>query len=88
MTQLVSSLALRAIPPAVGNSMRAVLAEMLRSYERTGGQANERQGVADEDIRKVLRENPSMLYMLEPFMTDGQLDAVMQEETNDAAGQT
>jgi hypothetical protein len=88
MTQLVASLALGMIKPAVGNSIRAVLAEMLRSYERTGGQNDERQAVADEDVRKVLRENPSMLYMLEPFLTDGQLETVMQEEANDAPGQT
>lgn len=64
------------LTPAKANSMRAVYDSLLRSLN---GVAASGQVVADADALQLLRRQPELLRLLEPFLTQAQIVQIVRE---------
>lgn len=69
--------AIRFLSPAQANSMRATYAEILRHHDRA--QQGHPAQLADEDVLKLWRDQPQMIDLLEPCLTQSQLELIMRE---------
>jgi hypothetical protein len=81
LSQLPGLLAIGYMKAPTSNAMRAVYNDLLRYYERTGRDTAQTVQV-DADMIAILRENPAMLNMLEPLLTDELLKMVLGEATD------
>lgn len=86
LESLVGAVAMGLIKPAQANTIRASYAEILRYHEKNESR-NDRQGLADADVVELMRKDPKVLSMLEPFLTDGQIDLVMKHAKDSGHGQ-
>jgi hypothetical protein len=73
--------AMRILSPAQANSIRATYVEILRNHDRA------RQGqsaqLADDDVLKLWRDQPQLIDLLHPFLTQRQLELIMREARAD-----
>lgn len=76
LARLSGLLSLKLVTPAYANAVRANTTEILRHHQRNESRGNGKS-VADEDLLDVARNNPRMLTLLEPFLSQDQLDLVM-----------
>jgi hypothetical protein len=81
LSQLPGLLATGFMKPQTSNAIRGVYHELLQHGQLSGRDAA-KHAVADEDVMAILRENPGMLSMLEPFLTVDQLKMIL-EQLND-----
>lgn len=81
LSQLPGLLAIGLLKPQTSNSMRGVFRDLLQHYQRTGRDAA-KSSLANEDVLAILRENPAMLTMLAPLISDEQLQLIMGEATD------
>jgi len=77
LAQLAGAVALGLLKPAQANAMRTNYVEILRHHQRNESR-DDRQGIANEDVVELMRSNPQAFSILEPFLTDDQIDMVMR----------
>lgn len=80
MEKLAGAVAAGFLKPAQANVMRATYTELLRNHQRSERRP-EGPGIADADIAALLRADPTILAMLEPFLTAEQVELVMRHAT-------
>ena len=75
--QMPGLIAIGVLPPATANAMKGVYQTMLNHVDDStqGGAAR----VADEDVIKILQQQPELLKALQPFLTPEQLELVIRE---------
>ncbi len=81
LSQLPGLLAIGLIKPQTSNSMRGAYRDLLQHYQRSGRDAA-KAPLANEDVLAILRENPARLSMLEPLISDEQLQMILGEATD------
>jgi hypothetical protein len=82
---LPGAVALGLLSTARANSMRGAYAEILRWHGQARVQRDE-GGLTDDAVLALARSNPEVLSMLEPFLTDAQIELVTggaKEPTDD-----
>jgi hypothetical protein len=87
LSQLVGLLAMGVIEPQKANSMRGVLGEILRHHQGRD-QIGQKPALDDKDVLAMWRGNPEAFRMIEPFLTEDQLQMIMSEEATDGTGPT
>jgi hypothetical protein len=84
--QLPGLVAMRVLTTAQVNTMRGVYSTMLQQHHRS--QAGQHQAQLDDaDVMAILRDNPTLLSLLEPLLTDEQIDAIMDDSEGATDGQ-
>lgn len=86
IASIAGAVAMGFIKPAQANTIRASYAEILRHHQKNESR-NNRQGLADADVVEMMRKDPQMFSMLEPFLTDEQIDLVMKNAKDGGHGQ-
>jgi hypothetical protein len=81
LSQLPGLLTTGFMKPQTSNSIRGVYHELLQHHQRRGHDGAQ-PVLADEDIDTILGENPAMLKLIEPLLTDEQVKMVLQELKN------
>ena len=68
--------AMRILTPAQSNSIRATYAAILQHHDRARhGQSAQ---LADDDVLKLWRDQPHLINLLHPILTQAQLDMIMR----------
>lgn len=84
--QLPGLIAMGLVTTAQANAIRGVYSTILQQHHRTRSGRDQAQ-LADADVMAILRENPSMLSMLAPLLTDEQIAAIMEDSEGAEDGQ-
>ena len=77
LTQLPGLVALGMLTPAQGNCMRGVFATILQHYQRS--QTTPIPARASADLAQAVRDKPQLAALLEPLLTDDQLESLLDE---------
>jgi len=77
LSQLTVLLMMGLITPAKANAVRANLTALLQHYQHQESRAGGRT-VADDDLQEIVRRDSRLLELLEPFLSDAQIDLLMQ----------
>ena len=85
LASLAGAVAMGLLKPAQANSIRASYTEILR-YHQKNETRSDRNGMADADVMEIMRKDPHMFSMLEPFLTDEQIDLVMKNAKDGGHG--
>jgi hypothetical protein len=73
--------AMRILSPAQANSIRATYVEILRDHDRA--QQGHSPQLTDDDVLKLWQDQPQMIDLLHPFLTQSQLGLIMREARDD-----
>ena len=84
--QLPGLIAMGLVTTAQANAIRGVYSTILQQHHRTRAGRDQAQ-LDDADVMAILRENPSMLSMLAPLLTDEQIAAIMEDSEGAEDGQ-
>ena len=84
--QLPGLIAMGLVTTAQANAIRGVYSTILQQHHRTRAGRDQAQ-LDDADVMAILRENPSMLSMLAPLLTDEQVAAIMDDSEGVEDGQ-
>lgn len=79
LRQLPGLVAVGAITPNVGNSIRAVYDTILKHHEREEGAQGET--LRDADVVSIFRISPEVANMLDPLLTDHQREILFKDAT-------
>lgn len=85
LASLAGAVAMGLLKPAQANSIRASYTEILR-YHQKNETRSDRNGLADADVMEIMRKDPKMFSMMEPFLTDEQIDLVMKNAKDGGHG--
>jgi hypothetical protein len=77
LDQMPGLIAIGLLPPAKANAMKGVYHTMLAHIGDSPQPGAAR--VADEDVIKILRQQPELLKALQPFLTPEQLELIIRE---------
>lgn len=84
--QLPGLIAMGLVTTAQANAIRGVYSTILQQHHRTRAGRDQAQ-LDDADVMAILRDNPSMLSMLAPLLTDEQIAAIMEDAEGAEDGQ-
>lgn len=70
-------IAIGVLPPAKANAMKGVYQTILSHVDDSPQSGAAR--VADEDVIKILQQQPDLLKALQPFLTPEQLELIIRE---------
>jgi hypothetical protein len=73
------------LTPAQANSMRASHATILRYHEKR--QSAPVHGPATADVMQAVRDHPELAAVLEPLMSDEQIESLMKEARDHREGE-
>jgi hypothetical protein len=76
LSALPGLIAIGMISPAQANAMSRVYATLLQHHERTESVRDQRVTL-EGDALELLRTNPRLASLLEPFLTDDQIDSIL-----------
>lgn len=76
LAQLPGLVALKYLTPAEANAVRGVYQAILQHHQKARA-ASIQPGIADADLLEIARANPEILSMLEPLLTDEQMDLIL-----------
>ena len=85
LASLAGAVAMGLLKPAQASSIRASYSEILR-YHQKNETRSDRNGMADADVMEIMRKDPKMFSMMEPFLTDEQIDLVMKNAKDGGHG--
>jgi hypothetical protein len=77
LDQLPGLVAIGVLTPTKANSMRSIYQTMLSHLGDSAPSGGE--VVTDEDVIKIMRLQPELLKVIQPFLTQAQLDLVIRE---------
>lgn len=86
LASLAGAVAMGLIKPAHANTIRASYTEILRHHQKNDSRID-RQGLADADIMDMMRKDPKVFTIMEPFLTDAQIEMLMQNAKDGDSGQ-
>ncbi len=86
LKSLAGAVALGLLTPPQAKTIHACYAEILRHHQHHQSHSD-RKGVADADVVELLRKDPKIFSVLEPFLTDDQIDLVMKNAKEGDRGQ-
>jgi len=78
--------ALKMLAPAQANAICGVYKTMLG--EESKSRAGQKTQISDDNVLKMLREQPGMLSLLEPLLTNEQIEMVMKDASDDDQPET
>jgi hypothetical protein len=78
IARLAGLVAMGILTTSRANAIRASFVEILRWHRATRG-SREQQRLDDADLIGLLRTNPELLAMLEPLLTEDQIDMLTRE---------
>jgi len=81
--QLPGLITMGLLSPAQANAIARSLREVLRYHETQRAEAATGTTVHDDDLLRAVRENPQVLGLIEPLLTDAQVDMLMREATDE-----
>ncbi len=84
--RLPGAVAMKFITPAQASAMRASYAEILRHHQKCETRS-ERKAIADEDVIELMRNDSKAFSIMEPFLTDEQVDMVLRGAKDGGDGQ-
>ena len=84
IARLAGLVAMGLLTTSKANSIRASFAEILRWHRAAKG-SREQQRLEDADLIGLLRTNPELLAMLEPLLTEDQIEMLTREAAVDEA---
>jgi hypothetical protein len=76
--QLPGLIAMKLVTTAQANSIRGVYSTILQQHRRTQSGRDQAQ-LDDAGMMAILRDNPNMLSMLAPLLTEEQIAAIMED---------
>lgn len=82
LAQLPGLVALKYLSPAEANAVRGVYQAILQHHQKSRA-ASVQPGIADVDLLTIARTNPEMLSMLEPLLSDQQIDLIFGDNSGD-----
>ena len=82
LTQLVILTAMKLVRSNEANAIKGIYSVILQHHQRTKSTRAASQ-IDDTDVLAMLRTNPEMLNMLEPLLTDEQLQMIRGQCTDD-----
>lgn len=85
LEKLAGLAALGLVKPAVANSIRGCYSEMLRALQQRDRDAH-RTGV-DDDVLAAIKRNPELGKLLQPFLTQEQIELLMADAAEARDGQ-
>lgn len=77
LAALAGAVALGYLKAAQANAIRAMYTEILRHHQKNESRSD-RKGLADADVAELMRKDPKVFSIMEPFLTDEQIDLVMK----------
>lgn len=80
--QLPGLVALRLLTPAQANAIRASYREILQHHQQSVNRSSQ-NGISDASLLDLARQRPEIVSMLEPLLTDDQIDLVMKAREGD-----
>jgi hypothetical protein len=80
--RLPGLIALGIVKPAQANAMRAIYHEILQHHQRSQ-QRDDRQGLSDADVMDVMQRDPQFLNLLEPLLSQEQVELIMRSTQGD-----
>jgi hypothetical protein len=86
LASLAGAVAMGYLKPAQANPIRAIYADILRHHQKNESR-NDRNGLSNADVVELMSQDPKMFSMLEPFLTDEQIDLVMKNAKEGGRGQ-
>lgn len=84
LNKLPGLVALGILKPAQANAIRATYSEILRHHQRNQSRENQ-QGPASVDLLDAIRKQPELISLLEPLLSQEQIDLLMAEFAHDRA---
>lgn len=81
--QIPAALLCGVLTVAKANSMRAVYTSLLQHHQQRRRSGEERGGVADDGLVEMLSRHPEYANLLEPFLSDEQIAALMAQTANE-----
>ena len=85
MAQLIGLVTMGLLKPAQANTIRNALRDLLQYHQ---GKAKEAEtGLANADVLDLLKKDPTVLSLLEPLLTEAQIEMIMKN-ANDVNGGT
>lgn len=85
LASLAGTVAMGLIKPAQAAVIRGCYAEIIK-FHQTNESRDDHKSIADADVVELLRKDPKMLSMLEPFLTDEQIKMVMKNAKEGGPG--
>ncbi len=82
LAQLPGLIAIGILKPAQANAIRANYQEILKQHEKSQTRAGE-AGLSNADVLELARQNPDILSMLEPILTQEQIALVLKDGADD-----
>ena len=83
LSQLPGLLALNMVKPGHANAMRGCFKDIL-SYRLQSGRNAGDATMSDEDALSLWRSNPDKFHLIEPLLSDAQIDLIFGEGDDDA----
>jgi hypothetical protein len=87
LSRLPGLITMGLITTAQANAIRGTYATILQHHHHSAQGDAAQQTLADEDVLTMLRANPELLNMLEPFLTDDQIAMAMKDDQGGQDGQ-
>jgi hypothetical protein len=84
MTQLIGMVTIGIMKPAQANSIRSMLRDLMEYHQ--GKTKRTEQGLSNTDVLELLKNHPTVLNLLEPFLTQEQIDMIMKSGGDAANG--
>jgi hypothetical protein len=77
---------MRILKPAQANSIRAIYDSILDQHDRV--RPGQSAPLADDDLLQLWRDQPHLIDLLEPLLSQEQLEMIMRKVRNDTDRQT
>jgi len=87
LTQIPGLVAMKMLSTAQANSMRGVYSAILQHHQKNHHVPGD-TGLGDADVLELLRHKPEMISMLEPLLTDKQIEMLMRDAKDGENEQT
>jgi hypothetical protein len=85
IARVAGLVAMRILTTSQANSIRAAFSEILRWHRTSSGRSGDRR-VDDRDLLSILRTNPELLAMIEPLLTDDQIELLARQAGEESEG--
>ena len=82
LAALPGLITMKMVSTSQANSMRGIFKTIL-DHHRKNAAHGDQPHLADDDFQTLLQTNPEMFNMLEPLLTDAQIDMIMRQEAKD-----
>jgi hypothetical protein len=86
LSQLPGLIVMGVVKPTQANSIRSTYHVILQHHQHSEDK-HEQGKIADDDVLQMLRQSPSLISMLEPLLTEAQIELLMEHEADENDGE-